>query len=327
MQHFPVTRNAVGTAGALGELKGRLTARQMQTSMRQLASAHYQYVRGKTASRYGRDRLMTFTEYGNSTGKPVVYFHGVPGSPIEASLFEGPAREHGLRVLCFDRFSIDPSLRSAAYYQHIARAINEVVQGASVDFVGFSMGSHVALEVRRYMPRQVGSLHLISAVAPLDQGEFLDGMAGKAVFTLAKRHHALFLLLSRWQALLAARVPCVLLRMLFASAAGHDRILVSQPEFKMFITSVLQACFACGITGYVRDVEQFLASWSDGIFDCAVPVHLWHGTDDNWSPMAMSDCLAKSLQPPSSVERGQGLSHYSCLYDAVPKICLRLSSG
>ena len=88
MQHFPVTRNAVGTAGALGELKGRLTARQMQTSMRQLASAHYQYVRGKTASRYGRDRLMTFTESGNSTGKPVVYFHGVPGSPIEASLFE-----------------------------------------------------------------------------------------------------------------------------------------------------------------------------------------------------------------------------------------------
>jgi pimeloyl-ACP methyl ester carboxylesterase len=270
---------------------------------------------------------MNFTEYGHSAGKPVVYFHGVPGSPIEASLFDGPAREQGLRVLCFDRFAIDQALVGAPYYQHIARAINEAVQGTPVDFIGFSMGSHVALETRRYLPRQVKNLHLVSAVAPLDQGEFLDGMAGKAVFSLAKHHPTLFQLLSQWQALLAARVPGALFRMLFASAEGQDRVLASRPEFKRFISTMLQACFARGVGGYMRDIDQFLAPWSDDIFDCETRVHLWHGTDDNWSPIGMSGYLAESFRQTSGIERAEGLSHYSCLYDAAPKICLRLSGG
>jgi pimeloyl-ACP methyl ester carboxylesterase len=135
---------------------------------------------------------MDFSEYGNPTGKPVVYFHGVPGSPSEASIFDAPAREQGLRILCFDRFAIVPSITGAEYYRQIAQAISETVQGTPVDFIGFSLGTHAALEVSALMPGQVRSLHLISAAAPLDGGDFLDQMAGKAVFSLAQRSPSLF---------------------------------------------------------------------------------------------------------------------------------------
>lgn len=270
---------------------------------------------------------MNFIEYGNPAGKPVVYFHGVPGSPIEGSVFESCAQQLGLRVLCFDRFSIDPSVRGALYYQRIAQAIDEAVHGVPVDFIGFSIGSHVALETCRHLPGRVKSLHLVSAVAPLDEGDFLNEMAGKGVFSLAKHHPALFRRLAQSQAFLASLMPGVLARLLFASAAGQDKVLASQPAFRTLMIGVLQSCFAQGASGYIRDIHQFLAPWSAGIFDCEASVHLWHGTDDNWSPVAMADYLARTFPGEVATERLQGGSHYSCLFDAAPRIGRQLSSA
>lgn len=270
---------------------------------------------------------MNFSEYGNPSGKPVVYFHGVPGSPIEASVFESSARALGLRVLCFDRFSIDPSVSGALYYQRIAQAIDEAVRGAPVDFIGFSIGSHVALEVCRQMPGRVKSLHLVSAVAPLDEGDFLNEMAGKGVFSLARNRPVLFSGLAKSQAFLASLLPGVLARLLFASAAGQDKALASQPAFRTLMKDVLQSCFTQGASGYMRDINQFLAPWWAGIFECEASVHLWHGTHDNWSPVAMADYLARAFPGGVTMERLQGGSHYSCLFDAAAKICLQLSSA
>lgn len=270
---------------------------------------------------------MEFTEYGNPAGKPVVYFHGVPGSPHESRLFDAPAREHGLRILCCDRFAIDRSITGADYYRHIAQSIDERVQGSPVDLIGFSLGTHAALEVSAVIPGQVRSLHLISAAAPLDGGAFLDEMAGKAVFSLAKRNPYLFQWLVKWQALLAKRAPQMLFRMLFASAQGQDREQVKSPEFKALICQVLQQCFAHGTSGYTRDIQQYLQPWSAGVFAIKADVCLWHGTQDNWSPFGMSTSLAECLPSTAGVEPMEGLSHYSCLYAAAPRICALLASA
>ncbi|MDU9406048.1 alpha/beta hydrolase [Pseudomonas sp. zfem001] len=268
---------------------------------------------------------MDFSEYGNPAGKPVVYFHGVPGSPSEASVFDAPAREQGLRILCFDRFAIDHAITGADYYRQIAQAVSETVQDARIDFIGFSLGTHTALEVAALMPGQVRSLHLVSAAAPLDGGDFLDQMAGRAVFSLAQRSPGLFHWLVRWQALLARRAPQLLFRMLFASAQGQDRGLVKSPKFKTFICQVLQQCFAQDPTGYTRDIQQYLQSWSARAFACEADVCLWHGAEDNWSPLGMSVYLAECFSSNARVERMEGLSHYSCLYAAAPMICAQIA--
>ena len=269
---------------------------------------------------------MDFNEYGNPAGKPVVYFHGVPGSPSEASVFDAPAREQGLRILCFDRFAIDHAITDADYYRQIAQAVSETVQGARVDFIGFSLGTHAALEVAALMPRQVRSLHLVSAAAPLDGGDLLDQMAGKTVFSLAQRSPGLFQWLVRWQALLAKRAPQLLFRMLFASAQGQDRELVKSTEFRALICQVLQQCFAQGSSGYTRDIQQYLQPWSAGAFASAANACLWHGTQDNWSPFGMSAYLAERLPNNARVERMEGLSHYSCLYAAAPRIWAQIAN-
>ena len=220
-------------------------------------------------------------------------------------------------MLCLDRFVIDPSITGEAYYKLLAEKIAEESGGQAVDFIGFSIGAFIALQTCRYMPNGVRSLHLVSAAAPLEAGEFL----------LAKAAPTLFLLLSYWQSLLAWLAPKALFRLLFASAAGGDKALAADPEFQARITPVLRSCFLGRVRGYARDVGAYVQPWSATLVDISVPTHLWHGDKDNWSPSQMAHYLAPAIPGAASTQSFSGLSHYSCLYRAVPEICRGLGRG
>lgn len=157
---------------------------------------------------------MKFSQFGADDGRMVVYFHGAPGAPEECRVFDLDGKKHGLTLICFDRFAVDPALKGEAYYKLLAEEIARKAGGKQVDVIGFSIGAFVALQTCRYF-KGVRSLHLVSAAAPLEAGDFLDGMAGKPVFQLAKTFPALILLLSYWQGLLARFFPNALFRMLF----------------------------------------------------------------------------------------------------------------
>ncbi len=51
---------------------------------------------------------------------------------------------------------------------------------------------------------------------------------------------------------------------------------------------------------------------------------LWHGTEDNWSPLAVSTYLKNKIAG-AELNAMSELSHHSDLIEAVPKICAELS--
>ena len=271
---------------------------------------------------------MNFTEYGNTDGRLVAYFHGVPGSTEECSIFEQPAKEHNLQIVCFDRFSLAASLTEHQYFQEIANHLATRSAGRELDIIGFSIGTHVAIEVSKLLGSRVQSLHLISAVAPIQAGDFIAEMAGASVFKLAMQKPDLFSLLAKGQGFLATFAPGLLASMLFASAVGEDRRLKRQDDFSTYIRLLLKRCFHRGSAGYVRDILQYV-NWQ---YPASEPhrnhgsVHLWHGELDNWSPIAMAHYLADAMPGRVRLQTMEGLSHYSCLIDAAPKICRQLGA-
>lgn len=267
---------------------------------------------------------MEFVEYGNNNGRLAVYFHGAPGALAECAVFDQYAKQHRLRIICFDRFALDSELDSENYYQQLANAISAKAGEATVDIIGFSIGTHVAIEVAARLKQQLGQLHLVSAAAPLDAGDFIDYMAGGLVFQLAKTKPWLFSLLTYYQKLMALLAPRLLVGMLFASAAGEDRPLSQQADFKNFISPVLAQCFGKRAAGYIRDVRLYV-NWSGKLTCSASNVYLWHGTKDNWSPFSMAEYLAGAIPAATTIEPMEGLSHYSCLTAAAPKICALLA--
>jgi len=273
---------------------------------------------------YQLEHSLNFSQFGSDNGKTVIYFHGAPGAPEECAIFDLYAKEQGLTFICFDRFFGDYSIAGEAYYQFLAQEISKQAAGKEVDVIGFSIGAFIALQTCRYLGNGVRSLHLISAAAPLDAGGFLETMAGKRVFQLAKTAPTLFVLLSYWQGLLALLFPNTLFRLLFAGAAGDDKALSVDRAFQSGITQVLRACFIGRVQGYVRDIRAYVRPWKDTLSDIGVNTHIWHGAEDNWSPVAMAEYLALTIPGCTSTEVFNGLSHYSCLYRAAPEICRQL---
>ncbi len=48
-------------------------------------------------------RKLGYAEYGDRSGSPIFYFHGFPGSRIEARLMNDPAAARNLRLIAVDR--------------------------------------------------------------------------------------------------------------------------------------------------------------------------------------------------------------------------------
>jgi pimeloyl-ACP methyl ester carboxylesterase len=266
-----------------------------------------------------------FVEYGDPYGQLIVYFHGAPGAIEECALFDRCAKDHNLRILCFDRFSLDDSLDRDDYYQQLAVQVRNNAGDEPVSFVGFSIGAHVALEVSARLNGQVRHTHLVSAAAPINAGDFMENMAGGFVFRLAMERPFIFFLLTQYQKAMALLAPRILVSMLFASSAGKDLELSKRRDFKSYITPVLKHCFQKRANGYMRDIN-FYVTWPGQLGGYTNSVYLWHGTKDNWSPFSMASYLSKAIPGASSVNAMEGLSHYSCLYQAAPRICAQIAN-
>ncbi len=270
-------------------------------------------------------QLLKYCKFGAENGKLAIYFHGVPSAPEECAVFGRYSKQQGITLISFDRFTIDASIQGETYFRYLADEITKLADGKPVDFIGFSIGAFIALQTCRYMNNSVRSLHLISAAAPLEAGDFLETMAGKRIFQLAKTKPSLLALLTYCQGMLAWLSPKLLFRLLFASAEGEDKNLAFDPDFQSLMIQILRSCFRHNRSqGYLRDIKAYVQPWATTLPGIPVNTYIWHGAEDNWSPKAMAEYLHSAL-PGSQIEITGGLSHYSCLYDVAPKICQQLS--
>ena len=171
------------------------------------------------------------------------------------------------------------------------------------------------------------AIHLVSAAAPLESGDFLDAMAGQAVFRMARQRPGLFRCVTRVQGWLAAIAPRLLLNMLFATAAGADRDLAADPAFRAGIAPVLRRALGQDAAGYLRDVTAYVTPWADQLAAITAPTRIWHGAEDTWSPPGMAPSLARLIPGAAEPEILAGLSHYSCLFTAMPEIFAGLNAG
>ncbi len=106
-----------------------------------------------------------------------IYCHGLPGSAAELQLFGGQDRK-GASGVCLERLQPDWQDRLLAAFD----AARAHLDGPTVRLVAFSLGTMSALHIAAKRPDAVEAVDLISAAAPLELGDFLPRMAGKAVF-------------------------------------------------------------------------------------------------------------------------------------------------
>lgn len=222
--------------------------------------------------------------------------------------------------MALDRQLVSPDLGDEPYFEALADEVARISGRAPVHLIGFSLGTFVAIRTAIHLRVPVASLHLISAAAPLEGGDFLDQMAGKAVFTAAMRGPVALKRLTRLQAWMAKWAPGLMFRMLFGGATGADKALAADRVFRCEIRDTLRLALEDGATGYLRDLTAYVQPWQARLAEVSADTSIWHGTADTWAPAAMADLLKDEIPTASRLTLMDGLSHYSCLFNAMPKI-------
>jgi pimeloyl-ACP methyl ester carboxylesterase len=241
--------------------------------------------------------------------RQIVYLHGFPGGPEELQAFGSFTHS----IFAPDRRNDAPHFNFSDYVDYLAQTVGSKYPQGTITLVGFSAGARMALEIGAKLESRVEGITLVSAAAPLQSGDFLNSMAGRVVFSAAKRSPILFGALTSVQAQLARWAPDWLFRLAIGGAQGGDHPLKIDWQFKQIIQTAIVKSLQSGSVGYRREVLAYVAPWGSVLSQVTAPVTLWHGTSDNWTPIGMSDAFEAALPNVVAVHRLSNFSHYSTL--------------
>src|SRR4051794_20731127 len=115
-------------------------------------------------------RRLAYCEYGSPAGKPVLYFHGWPGSRLEAKLADPVAKKFNAKIIAIDRPGFGMSdFKPNRTLLDWPLDVCELADALGLDrfaVVGVSGGGPYALACARRIPERLTSVAVICGVGP-----------------------------------------------------------------------------------------------------------------------------------------------------------------
>lgn len=247
-------------------------------------------------------RLVAYRIYGWATGEPVYFFHGFPGSRLQAALLHGPATRLGVALVAFDRPGFGRS--GPARAPHIDDVIADVDHLADhlghrrFGVVGASCGGPYALAAARLLPHRVQAVGLLAGMGPMNRPELRAGQLPllRALFGLARWHLALASpMLGLDRALFRSHADRAV-RVLSSMLTAPDRLLLeSDALVRHAFGADLAEAYRQGIGGALAEARRIARHSAVSLRGIDVPVHLFQGGHDRHVPPAMARFMAARL--------------------------------
>lgn len=260
-------------------------------------------------------RTMSYAQYGDPKGKPVVWVHSARGSRLELPCETDDLIRRGLRLIIPDRSGYGFSDATTDRMANIVTSdIAELADHLCIDqfaLLGFSIGGFYALHCAALMPDRVESLSLISA---LGTSEIINGT------TPLKGMFRMVIGLADYAPRLAKHLLDLMSRDLIKDPEKHlegfiiktspadATVFASAIHRTRYIRSLWESCRE-GSQGYVLDLQGVARSPDIDLSALAMPVSIWHGDQDGHVPVAQARILAERL-PLSRINILPGRGHF-----------------
>ncbi|MER5467341.1 alpha/beta hydrolase [Streptomyces sp. NPDC002685] len=271
-------------------------------------------------------RLLRVEVTGDPRGRPVFLMHGMPGSrvgPRPRAMF---LYQRGTRLISYDRPGYGGSDRHPGRrVADVARDVADVADALGIDrfaVAGRSGGAPHALACAALMPDRVSRAAALVGLAPRD-AEGLDWFKGmtpsnvdefRTAFTDQERFEARLIL----RAAAIRSDPVRLLKELLPELSDDDRQIVSDNTIRSMLLRNYREALRTSPYGWIDDALALTGDWGFDPADIQVPVLLWHGAEDAFSPASHSSWLAARISRATAVlEPGAG--HFAALR-ALPRV-------
>lgn len=267
-------------------------------------------------------RQISYFEIGNPYGKPVFYFHGVPGSRWEPKLIEQEAYAAGVRLIALDR----PGIGNSTYYSKrtICDWPNDVAQVADQLGVskfgilavsgGCSYGCACALKI----PHRISHLALVSPYAPPNAPGVEVGITENQL-RLINALPNVGKLVAAQMANKVCKKPQQVMENFSKDWVEVDRQLLFSNQ-QLFINNIRTA--GCqGGKGIVKDILLLSNDWGFSLcsikFSC---ISIWSGNVDPIATPSMPKYFRNQLPSHPPLVMGPGEGHATMIKNYATSI-------
>lgn len=268
--------------------------------------------------------------------KVVVLCNGNPGSRLEARVHGNSAFAAGVRLICVDRQGVglsDPVKdEKDNTFEQFACDVSELLDHLCVhrySVVGYSSGGPAALALAKYDNERVSRVGLLASVAPLSVFGTSDmPLEARFLFFMSKRMPSLLTTLfastvdnhlSRKKAIRNPQHLDQLIEEFTESRVWHgtDKEYIENIDWtlrRLFMVSTIEA-FRQGAKGCSDYGNLIQCHWGFLLASIQVPVHLYHGEQDETVPRNMTEYLESRLRHTETrYIQGQGHLSLICRY-------------
>ena len=242
-----------------------------------------------------------YAEVGDPDGPPVVYFHGNPGSRLEADLasFRRAAEQLGIRLLAPDRPGIGLSSFHSFALREYPQLIGRFADALGLErfaVIGYSGGGKYASACAWGLPDRVSHVALVSSTCSPDLpgAKATWNRESRLFYPLADRAPWLFRTVVAKVARDTRRDATSLLSTL-EKLGPTDREILGREEFRQEFSRSLAEAFRQGGPGVALDFTLQARAWNVPLNQIQVPIQIWHGEDDRLVFPQASRILAEAL--------------------------------
>lgn len=260
-------------------------------------------------------RHLGFAAYGPETGFPVLGFHGIPGSRLQHLPDDGIFAEYPIRLMILDRpgvgLSTPCSLRPIRAWAEDVRHFCHGLQLEQVGVIGVSGGGPYALACARLLPELVRHISLVSALGPVSERLFANCLPFPlpGLFSLALRHPRLTQRLLELRLKKMPASPAEMVDALHIRLSPADMYLLQQPAIAAMLWQDVQESLRQGAAALVHELAVQKMDWGFELGVMAMPLHLYHGTED-WLVAPQTASALHARLPGSRLHWIEGGGHF-----------------
>jgi pimeloyl-ACP methyl ester carboxylesterase len=251
----------------------------------------------------GSGRQLAVKVSGNQSGQPVFFMHGTPGSRVGFLPRSTLLHAIGVRLISYDRPGYGRSDRlegrSVATAAEDVRAIAEYLGIEKFAVLGRSGGGPHALACAARLPDRVTRAGALVSLAPFEADglDWFDGMSDSNVREYTSAQCEPLALTARLiEATKGIQAdPASHVATLGPEMPEADRRVVADAGIRAMLAQNFAEALQGSAEGWVDDALAFCAPWGFEPSDINVPVLLWHGEQDVFSPVAHTRWLGERI--------------------------------